>query len=108
MTERIDLDRNSSAQVGGSMGKSWITAIVAVSAALRLWLAASGGQAFWPDETRFQVSQHAVDHALKGHWHDSFSELFSSADHIGFKILGVVPALLVAKGLPLWIAGAFF
>lgn len=79
-----------------------------MSAVLRVWLAVRGGQQWWPDEARFNASLDAVRQVLLGHSGLALQALFGSADHVGFKVLGVVPALAVTAGAPLWLAAIFF
>jgi len=83
--------------------------ILIVSFGLRVFLAVRGGQFYWIDETRFAFSRGAAGAFLSGHLHAGLDELFSSPDHLLFKIVGVVPALLekIASGAP-WVAAVFF
>lgn len=89
--------------------RNWaICCIVTVSACLRIVIAVRGGQGWWQDEARFNVSRLAASKLLIGHVHGAFRTLFATADHLGFKLLGVIPAIGVQLGLPLWTAAAFF
>ncbi|HEX4438880.1 MAG TPA: glycosyltransferase family 39 protein [Thermoanaerobaculia bacterium] len=65
--------------------------IVAFSLALRVVLVFSGGQGYWPDETRYLRSRVAVDLARRGAWSKAASYL-SNPDHVMFPILGLAPA----------------
>lgn len=82
--------------------------IIGISAGLRIGIAVRGGQRWWQDESRFDVSGAAAGKLLIGHIHGAFRTVFASADHLGFKILGLIPAVGVQLGLPLWTAAAFF
>jgi hypothetical protein len=83
-------------------------AVVGVACALRVALVRGGGQFFWPDEARLWVSVTAVNQLRQGAWHAAFLTLFSSAEHLLFKVFGLGPALLLVWGHPRWEAGLFF
>lgn len=68
--------------------------ILVMSVAIRVVLAARGGQFFWTDEGRYGVSRGAVTDILEGHFRAGLNQLFSSADHLFFKVIGVVPSLV--------------
>jgi len=69
-----------------------LIAALVFSAALRLRLVERGGQMLWPDESRYTLSREAVGH-LATHDHGAaVRALVGSADHLFFKVLGLLPA----------------
>lgn len=68
--------------------------ILGASALLRAWLIAGGGQFYWPDEIRYVVSRQAMTAIAHNAPADALRILFHTADHLGFKVLGLVPAAL--------------
>jgi hypothetical protein len=58
-----------------------------------VWLAASGGQWFWPDEMRYGSTQTAAYWLVHGQWHAAALELLGHPDHILFRWAGLPPAL---------------
>jgi hypothetical protein len=87
----------------------WLRGLTVGSAfALRVELVRGGGQFFWPDEARLWTSVTAVTQLRQGGWHAAFVTLFSSAEHLGFKFFGLLPALLLVQGDPRWVAALFF
>jgi hypothetical protein len=86
-----------------------ILLVVSMSLALRLTLAAHGGQLFWTDEGRYGVSRDAAALLLNKHPLSALGLLFGTADHLLFKIIALVPALLgQAMHAPLCIPAFFF
>ena len=84
--------------------------LMAVSLGLRIWLAALGGQDYWPDEIRYNSSRDAVAALRHGQWDNAAQELLGHADHTLFRWFGLLPALvesLVGHNLPS-IAAAYF
>jgi hypothetical protein len=71
-----------------------LTIVIAVSAALRLCIAIRGGQYFWTDESRYVVSKVATADFCNGRFRAGLDALFSNADHLLFKVIGVIPALI--------------
>jgi hypothetical protein len=88
--------------------KAVLLSILAVSAALRLWIAFRGGQNYWPDESRFEFSLRAAADLRQGKAEAAFVEIFAHVDHVLFKVMGLAPALLQSFGAPAWSAAAFF
>jgi len=93
--------------------RRWLAAVLALSTALHVWLAAGGGQGYWPDENRYQVSRAAVAALAGGHAHEAVGLLFGSADHLFFRFLGLIPAslerlLFPANSVPPGFAAGFF
>lgn len=84
--------------------------ILSVSVVLRVIIAVRGGQFFWTDEgSRFGVSREALKDFLEGRTRSGLDAIFSGADHLLFKIIGVIPAFIErAFGSPSWVAAIFF
>jgi hypothetical protein len=69
--------------------------VLAGSLVLRVVLALRGGSFFWTDEgMRYGISRRAADALIHGQIRAALDVLFSSADHILFKIIGIIPAIL--------------
>jgi hypothetical protein len=68
--------------------------VLLVSAALRVVLALRGGQYYWPDEDRYRISHQLLSALRAGGWSAAAQGLASSPEHLGFKLLGLVPAAL--------------
>src|SRR4051794_30157247 len=67
-----------------------VAALLLVSFELRVWLATSGGQGFWPDESRYSsAARDAVSQFARGFLREGWVALIASADHLFFKIAGV-------------------
>lgn len=66
-----------------------ITAVV-----LRFLLVEGGGQFFFPDEARYLLSRKAAALVVSGNLQQGLLLPFSNSEHIGFKVLGLMPALL--------------
>lgn len=71
-----------------------VLGVLAVSVVLRVLLVRGGGQMLWSDETRFDVARDAVAAAAAGQWRAGLQLLFAGADHLLFKIIGLLPAAL--------------
>lgn len=76
---------------GRSRPVGLLAALLLASLALRLLLVAFGGQFYWPDETRYTTSRKAAAMMLSGRVHEA-AVLLDSADHLLFKVVGLVPA----------------
>jgi hypothetical protein len=68
--------------------------ILSASWALRILLAVRGGAFFGSDDSRYVVSRQALSKLLAGDIRGCLDSLFSSADHLMFKVIGLVPALV--------------
>lgn len=93
--------------------RRWLAVVLAVSTVLHVWLAGGGGQGYWPDENRYQVSRSVVAAIAGGQWHEASGLLLGAADHIFFRFLGLVPAslerlLFPANAVPPGFAAGFF
>jgi hypothetical protein len=53
-----------------------------------------GGQFYNPDEYRYLTSRTVAKDIQKGHFVDAFTDATKEADHLGFKIFGILPALI--------------
>ncbi|HEX5807293.1 MAG TPA: hypothetical protein VFY25_01400, partial [Anaerolineales bacterium] len=71
-----------------------IAGVLLLSLLLRWILIFRGGQYYISDETRYMASQEAARLILGGKFGQAFSQLATSPEHIGFKVMGIVPALL--------------
>jgi hypothetical protein len=69
-------------------------ATLALAVLLRLSLIWGGGQAYWPDETRYLAARSAVINISRGEIKAGCLELIGTADHLFFKIIALPPALL--------------
>lgn len=89
--------------------QTWtVIAILLVSLLLRWGLVIRGGQYYFSDEHRYEVSQQVVGLVLQGQFVESLSRLFTAPEHLGFKIIGIVPALIEKLTGPNLAIPAFF
>ena len=91
----------------------WLLVILIVSTGLHLQLARQGGQGYWPDENRYAVAREAATAGLQGNWSVAAGHLLGSADHVFFRFIGLVPALLEhvlfpADAIPPGFSAGFF
>jgi hypothetical protein len=68
--------------------------ILLISLTLRGLLIVQGGQYFFSDEGRYESSRAFAKLALGGNLREAFQQFFIEPEHLGFKILGTLPALL--------------
>ena len=68
--------------------------ILLVSLGLRWLLVFQGGQYFFSDEERYEVSRKVALLILKNNLKEALAQLFTAPEHLGFKVIGVIPALL--------------
>lgn len=71
-----------------------IVLVLIIAAALRIILIWSGGQNFNPDEDRYLTSKEAARLLAAGKIIEGLAEPFEAGDHVGFKFIGVLPALV--------------
>lgn len=71
-----------------------VVIILWVSILLRWTLVFQGGQYFFSDERRYQISQTMAGLLLQGKVREAGLQLFSMPEHLGYKVIGIVPALL--------------
>jgi hypothetical protein len=69
-----------------------VLAVLAVAAALRAVLVRHGGQMFWSDETRYDVARGVADQLARHDFAGAARALLGGADHLLFKVVGVLPA----------------
>lgn len=75
-----------------------LTLILALSFGLRVWLATTGGQGYWPDEMRYSsASREAAWQFINGSSRDAWLQLIGQADHLLFKIIGLPVAFWELK-----------
>jgi hypothetical protein len=82
--------------LGGKYGSQTrlVASILFISLLLRWILILRGGQYYISDETRYMASQDAATLILQGKFGQAFSQLAASPEHLGFKVVGIAPALL--------------
>lgn len=74
---------------------NWIVvSILLISLVLRWILIFRGGQYYISDETRYEVSRNAARFLLQGQWIEALKQFTISPEHVGFKVIGIIPALL--------------
>lgn len=89
--------------------REWIvTAILLLSLLLRWALVIRGGQYYFSDEQRYQVSQDVANLIVQGNLGEAFSHLFAAPEHLGFKIIGILPALIEKLTVPSVVIPALF
>lgn len=72
----------------------WIVIIVLlVSFLLRFALILQGGQYFNSDETRYEASREAARFLGQGQPREALQQLTVLPEHLGFKVMGLIPAL---------------
>lgn len=69
-----------------------IIALLLAGLALRLALVWGGGQFFWPDENRYGAARDAMIVIADGRVMAGLTSLVAQGDHVGFKLLGLLPA----------------
>ena len=86
-----------------------LVALLVVTCALRLALVAGGGQWFWADESRYVLVLDGVRLIVAGDLTNGLKSIAGSADHLGFKLLGIVPAAIqLATGSGLALPAALY
>lgn len=90
--------------------REWIvTAILFLSLLLRWALVIRGGQYYFSDEQRYEVSREVANFIVQGNFSEAFSHLFAAPEHLGFKIIGILPALIEKlPGASLLVPALFF
>ena len=72
----------------------WVIGILLASLLLRGILVFQGGQYYFSDEQRYQISQTMTELLLQGQVREAARQLFSPPEHLGYKLIGIIPALL--------------
>ncbi len=71
----------------------WVViSILIISLGLRWFLAYKGGQYYFSDEHRYDNSRDIAELLIQGHFKEALSQLIISPEHLGFKVIGVIPA----------------
>lgn len=68
--------------------------ILALSLALRWALILKGGQYYFSDEGRYETSRVFAKLTAEGNFGAAFAQFFVAPEHLGFKIIGIIPALV--------------
>jgi len=68
--------------------------ILTASLVLRWILVLRGGQYYFSDEGRYETSRNVVKLLLQGSLPEALSQVFIAPEHLGFKIIGILPALI--------------
>jgi len=71
-----------------------VISVLFVSLILRWILIIRGGQYYISDETRYEVSRNAARLLLQGQVGEALKQFTLSPEHLGFKVIGIIPALL--------------
>jgi hypothetical protein len=75
--------------------RTWIViSILVISLILRWILIFRGGQYYISDEMRYEVSRDAVRFLLEGKFGEALEQITLSPEHLGFKVAGIIPALI--------------
>jgi putative flippase GtrA len=90
--------------------RTGLFALLAVSYGLRLIMAFGGGQAFWPDEARYESARRAAFALGHSQWKTALVELFGHADHVLFRLVSLPPAMVeyAMGGTHLVLLSAYF
>src|SRR6266508_1506349 len=74
---------------------TWIVvSVLLISLILRWILIFRGGQYYISDETRYEVSRNAARFLLQNQFGEALRQFTISPEHLGFKVIGIIPALL--------------
>ncbi len=71
-----------------------VVTILALSLILRWALILKGGQYYFSDEGRYETSRMFAKLAVEGNLNEAFSQFFVAPEHLGFKLIGIVPAFV--------------
>src|SRR5262245_33080808 len=71
-----------------------VAVVLLVSLALRWALVLRGGQYYFSDEERYEKSRVTIERVLQGDPSGGFEVLFKSPEHLGYKVIGLVPAII--------------
>ena len=85
-----------------------VIAILLLSLILRWALVIRGGQYYFSDEQRYEVSRQIANFIVQGEFSEAFSHLFAAPEHLGFKIIGILPALIEKLTGPSLVIPALF
>ena len=74
---------------------TWIViSVLLISLILRCILIFRGGQYYISDETRYEVSRDAARFLWQGQFEEALEQFTISPEHLGFKVVGIIPALM--------------
>ena len=74
--------------------RKWVViSVLLVSLALRGILIVRGGQYYISDETRYEVSREAARFLSQGQLGEAVRQFTLAPEHLGFKVVGIIPAL---------------
>lgn len=86
-----------------------VISVLLISLILRWVLIFRGGQYYISDETRYEVSRDAVRFLLQGKFGEALEQFTLSPEHLGFKVAGIIPALMEGMvGTSLVLPAIFF
>ena len=71
-----------------------VAVILAISLALRWLLVLKGGQYYFSDEGRYETARAFAKLTLEGNSSEALKQFFTAPEHLGFKIIGLIPAFL--------------
>jgi hypothetical protein len=71
-----------------------VISVLLISLILRWVLIFRGGQYYISDETRYEVSRAAARFLLQGQIGEALEQFTVSPEHLGFKVMGIIPALM--------------
>jgi hypothetical protein len=74
--------------------KATVISILLVSVVMRWVLVLRGGQYYFPDEQRYETSRNVIHDLFLGNLREAILQLFAAPEHLGFKVLGIIPAFL--------------
>ena len=74
---------------------AWVVmGVLLISLILRWILIFRGGQYYISDETRYEVSRNAARFLSQGQLVKALEQFAISPEHLGFKVIGIIPTLL--------------
>lgn len=74
--------------------KYLVALVLLASFILRSVLVFQGGQYYFSDEQRYQSSREVAAFLIQGNWKEAGLLLYQTPEHLGYKVFGIVPALL--------------
>ena len=75
--------------------RDWVVvSVLLISLILRWILILRGGQYFNSDETRYEVARDAARLVWQGQFGEALRQFTLSPEHLGFKLIGIIPALV--------------
>jgi hypothetical protein len=104
ISESVKKDSSGLPHLGwGTLG------ILIISLALRWALVLRGGQYYFSDEGRYEASRETAGLLLQGRVGEGLARLIISPEHLGFKFIGILPAMVENLTVEsLLIPGLFF